>query len=130
LEGLITLLGYDLNFEDGTVDVTLYWRCDAVSQTDYTTFVHVRASGGQAETPLAQKDRPPADGAYPTSLWDPGEVIRDYIQISLPSEMPPGQYEIVVGLYDFSSGQRLLLLDDLGKATSDHIRLDNEIIAR
>jgi hypothetical protein len=130
LEGLITLLGYDLNFEDGTVDVTLYWRCDAVSQTDYTTFVHVRASGGQAETPLAQKDRPPADGAYPTSLWDPGEVIRDYIQIPLPSDMPPGQYEIVVGLYDFSSGQRLLLLDDLGKATSDHIRLDNEIIAR
>jgi hypothetical protein len=134
LEGLITLLGYDLNFEDGTVDVTLYWRCDAVSQTDYTTFVHVRASGDaggvQPGPMLAQKDRPPADGAYPTSLWDPGEVIRDYIQISLPSEMPPGQYEIVVGLYDFSSGQRLLLLDDLGKATSDHIRLDNEIIAR
>jgi hypothetical protein len=134
LQGLITLLGYDLNFEDGTLDVTLYWRCEAISQSDYTTFLHVRASGDtggvQPRPIVAQKDRPPVNGAYPTSLWDPGEVIRDFIQLPLPLDMPPGQYEIVVGLYDFSSGQRLLVLDDLGEATSDHILLDNEITVR
>jgi hypothetical protein len=103
LGGVITLVGYDLGLEPGMLNLTLYWRCDARPSGDYTTFVHVRRAGSV----IAQMDRPPANGAYPTSLWDPGDVIRDSVQVPLTPEVPAGEYEIAVGLYDFSTGARL-----------------------
>jgi hypothetical protein len=55
---------------------------------------------------MAQKDQPPAGGQYPTSLWDTGEIIVDEIQLPV-SDVSSGRYTPVVGLYDFSTGQRL-----------------------
>jgi hypothetical protein len=134
LEGFVTLLGYDMNLEPETLNLTLYWRSDATLPTDYTTFVHMRDSTGQARgqsgTIVAQRDRPPADGAYPTSLWDPGEVIPDSIQIPIPAQVPAGEYEIVAGLYDFETGRRLYVLDDQGTRISDHIQLKKDIRLR
>jgi hypothetical protein len=126
LGGLVTLLGYDLGRDAQALEVTLYWRCDARLPVDYTTFVHVRRAA-QAGEILAQMDRPPAEGRYPTSLWDPGEVIRDVVRVPLPPGMPPGEYEIVAGLYDFTTGQRLPVLDAHGDAVSDHIRLEEGV---
>jgi hypothetical protein len=134
LEGLVTLLGYDIDLEPETIHLTLYWHSEALLPADYTTFVHVRDSTGQATgqpgTIVAQMDRPPLDGTYPTSLWEPDEVIRDFVQIPVPTEVPPGQYEIVVGLYDFETGRRLYLLDDQGTPISDHIQLEKDIRLR
>jgi hypothetical protein len=133
LEDFVTLLGYDMSQEPEALQLTLYWRSEAMLPADYTTFVHVRDSTGQATgqagTIVAQMDRPPADGAYPTSLWDPSEVIRDSIQIPIPAQVPAGEYEIVIGLYDFVTGRRLAMLNDRGEPAGDHIRLDEEIIA-
>jgi hypothetical protein len=134
LEGLVTLLGYDWSLEPEALDLTLYWRCDAPLPTDYTTFVHVRdATGqvsGQSGSIVAQMDRPTGSGAYPTSLWDPGEIIRDSIQVPVPPQVPTGEYEIVVGLYDFATGRRLFVLNQNGESIGDHIRLDEEISVR
>ncbi len=111
----ITLLGYDLTrptqnskLNPQELNLTLYWRAEATPETDYTTFVHLRS---QANENLAQRDSPPANGRYPSSLWDAGEVIVD--QITLPlAGLPPGEYALVVGLYDLASGQRLPVTDD------------------
>ena len=81
----------------------LYWRSEASLPLDYTVFVHVRNEAGET---VAQKDQPPLQGAYPTSLWDPGEIIADEVMIPLPPDLQ-GDYEIVVGLYDFKTGVRL-----------------------
>ncbi|MDX1522340.1 MAG: hypothetical protein R3264_11990, partial [Anaerolineae bacterium] len=113
----LTLLGFDLTDETGQpitnnqlpitdVHVTLYWQSDRPLLTDYTTFVHLRDESGVV---VAQKDQPPLNGAYPTSLWDPGEVIADNIVISLPEELPQGEYKLIVGMYDFLSDQRLMI---------------------
>lgn len=119
----LTLLGYDLN-EDLADDfiksqpptaifatekpselrLKLYWQSETVLLRDYTTFVHVRDENNQT---VGQKDQPPLNGAYPTSLWEPSEVIVDEIVIPLPKEIAMGQYDIVVGMYDFYTGQRL-----------------------
>jgi hypothetical protein len=132
LEDSVTLLGYDMSLEPEALHLTFYWRSEARLPADYTTFVHVRdATGratGQPGTIVAQMDRPPADGAYPTSLWDPGEIIRDSIQVPVPAQAPAGDYEVVVGLYDFVTGQRLLVLNEHGEPIGDHIRLDEKII--
>jgi hypothetical protein len=132
LAGLVTLLGYDMSLEPRALRLTLYWRSDAQLPADYTTFVHVRdATGqvtGQAGTIVAQMDRPPADGAYPTSLWDPGEVIRDTVQVPISEQVPTGAYEIIVGLYDPATGQRLSMLDDSGVPIGDYIRLEELVV--
>jgi hypothetical protein len=101
----LTLLGYDLTPPlTDTLQLTLYWRCESPPLLDYTTFIHLRNAAGET---VAQKDQPPLNGVYPTSLWDPGEIIADPITIPLPSGLPEGTYQLVVGLYDLHTGQRL-----------------------
>jgi hypothetical protein len=130
LGGLVTLLGYDLNLEADALNVTLYWRCDARLPADYTTFVHVRDVGGQPGAIVAQMDRPPADGAYPTSLWEPGEIIRDAVRVPTPAQVPPGEYEIIVGLYNRETNSRLPVLDGRGQAGGDYIHLEERVTIR
>ena len=104
----LTLLGYDLaqtTVEDRpALRLTLYWRSEAPLPVDYTTFVHLRNAAGEV---VAQQDQPPLHGAYPTSLWDPGEIIADTITVLLPEDLAPGPYRLVVGMYDLYTGQRL-----------------------
>jgi hypothetical protein len=112
--GQITLLGYDLTDEQGqplqnsklktqNLKLILYWQPETVPTADYTTFLHLR---NQADENSAQQDGPPAQGRYPTSLWDVGEIIMDEIILSLV-DVPPGDYTPVIGLYDVTTGARL-----------------------
>ncbi len=105
----IKLLGFDLNSTLNTqqLKLVLYWQALTEPATDYTVFVHLRDSAGEI---VAQQDGPPAKGAYPTSLWDAGEVIKDEVSVPL-AEVRPGQYEVVVGMYDLASGERLPVAD-------------------
>jgi hypothetical protein len=108
----IKLVGFDaggLAEGEGLEDIsspltlTFYWQALSLMSTDYTVFVHLRNAAGEI---VAQKDAPPANGAYPTALWEVGEIIRD--EVSLPlGPLEPGPYELVVGLYDFDTGRRL-----------------------
>ncbi|HEX8231612.1 MAG TPA: phospholipid carrier-dependent glycosyltransferase [Chloroflexia bacterium] len=97
--GTITLIGADYpdQIEAGsTLPLTLYWTADRALNTNYTVFVHlIDASGNK----LAQIDVGPRSGTYPTSLWPPGEVIVDEMTLTLPAELPPGEYNMRVGLY-------------------------------
>jgi hypothetical protein len=111
----LMLLGYDLTQSSiasgangSTLQVTLYWRCESPLPLDYTTFVHVRNAAGET---VAQKDQPPLQGAYPTSLWSPGEIIADKLDLALPGDLPAGTYSLVVGWYDATTGARLPVPD-------------------
>jgi hypothetical protein len=113
----LTLLGFNLTDNNNqpvepplssiqNLKLTLYWQVESPLPLNYTTFVHVRNSAGQI---AAQKDQPPLNGAYPTSLWDAGETIADEITIPLPPNLPSDTYALVVGLYDYNTGQRLIV---------------------
>ncbi len=118
----IKLLGYDMGLDFVESDqnpkskmpdtagqalqnlkVTFYWQALRQPEADYTVFVHVRDNAGNVS---AQKDQPPLAGAYPTGLWDAGEIIKDDVSVPLDG-LPPGRYRVVAGLYNFASGQRL-----------------------
>jgi hypothetical protein len=111
LGGAVKLLGYDAPglsdspavVSSDTLDLTLYWTAVQPMDTAYAVFVHVRNRAGEIVT---QGDGPPAQGLYPTNLWDSGETVKDQRQISL-AELEPGDYELVVGMYDWASGVRL-----------------------
>lgn len=131
-----TLLGYDASLEPEALNLTLYWRCDTRTPTDYTTFVHVLdetgQTTGQVGAIVAQMDRPPANGAYPTSLWEPGEIIPDTIQVPIPPQVAAGEYEVAIGLYDPITGSRASVTDIEGKLLPDskvilsHITISRE----
>lgn len=87
-----------------TQPVTLHWYASEAVPIDYTVFVHLRDSDGRL---VAQADGPPLDGWYPTSWWTAGEWVADEHAFALPAETPPGAYQLVVGLYDPATGERL-----------------------
>ena len=100
----IELLGYDVAQEGGALTVTLHWRAQQIPQADYTVFVHLLDTGDEA---ISQHDGQPQDGAYPTSIWDAGEVVVDEHGLTLPPDLPPGDYGLRVGLYRLETGERL-----------------------
>ena len=61
---------------------------------DYTAYVHLLADGGDLVT---QRDRPPA--GYPTSVWQPGEIVLDTYTINLPPDLPSERYTLQTGFY-------------------------------
>ncbi|MBC7227583.1 MAG: glycosyltransferase family 39 protein [Thermoflexales bacterium] len=80
--------------------VTLCWRSLAPLTGDYHVFVHLYDASG---TLLAAGDGPPMGGAFPSSLWQPGDVILDIHR--LPPLVEGGR--VAVGLYQLEDGARL-----------------------
>jgi hypothetical protein len=104
----VRLLGYDLPLEEavagGFVDLTLYWQCVREMDTGYTVFVHIMDSEGKI---VGQWDNMPQGGGLPTTTWVSGEVISDTYEVPLAQEADPGNYTLVVGMYDGGTGRRL-----------------------
>jgi hypothetical protein len=100
----LALIGYDISAAPGAV--TLYWQAKEPVATDYTVFVHLVNGDGQI---VAQMDGPPREGNYPTSWWGAGEVIvdRHVLSTGALAELPPGEYNLRVGLYKLETGERL-----------------------
>ena len=117
----VELLGYDLDRDrvrpGETLYLTLVWRCRETMDTAYTVFTHLLDDGEQVR---GQKDNPPVNGSYPTTLWVPGEVVVDRYEIPVDADAAPGVHVIEVGMYDPASIQRLPVLDATG-ATGDRI---------
>ena len=121
-DGRIRLLGYtlDCNSEGSGCNVRLYWQAMTDQDVNYTVFVHLVGQDGQV---VSQHDGMPDGGFYPTSAWEPGEVVVDEHQIDLPEDMPPGDYRLLVGLYRLETDERLPLLGPNGELLSDSVLL-------
>jgi hypothetical protein len=106
----IRLEGYDWQTTPGALQLALRWSAEDDIDIDYTVFVHLVAAATGQE-PLAQGDGPPLEGRWPTSLWLPGVPVDDFRPVSLPSDLPAGTYDLLVGLYDPGTNHRLSLVD-------------------
>jgi hypothetical protein len=110
----IRLLGYDVRPQPvpagGTLLVTFYWQAEAPPHADYTITAQLLDERGIL---VAQFDGQPANGARPTSGWQPGETIVDSRAISAAG-LPPGTYDLWVGLYTWPDIVRLKLTDGSG----------------
>ena len=77
--------------------LTLYWKALQSPAYDYSVSVRLFDEAG---TSIFQVDSEhPVLGMYPTSLWQPGEVISDYYEVQLPPDLAPGTYRWGVILY-------------------------------
>lgn len=107
-----------------TVSVTLFWRALRSLDRDYKTFVHL-TDAAMTRQP-AQHDGDPGGGFTPVSRWLPGEMVPDTHHIPLPADLPPGQYLLWGGMYDYESVQNLQVLS-ASVASSDNRVLLGEI---
>ncbi len=105
--GQVRLAGYDPPqvSADG-ISVQLVWRATAANLGDWTRFAQVLGADG---TVRAQNDSAPQGGTYPTSLWQAGEFVAETVHILLENPLPPGEYSLIVGLYNPADGARLPL---------------------
>ena len=129
--GEVRFLGYDLYRDRGLfrqrlspgqiirpgdrLVLRLYWRADGPVDGSYTVFTHLvgaafnPATGGPV---WAQEDRVPLEGTCPTDLWPPDLLLRDEYELLLPSDAPPGEYLLEIGMYRPGTGERLPVAGD------------------
>ena len=86
------------------LQVTLVWQALGETERDYKVFVHLLAADTR---PVAQSDAAPAGWMRPTSGWQVGEFVMDMHTLDLKPDLPPGEYRLVVGMYDAATSQRL-----------------------
>ncbi len=112
------LLGYDLEITNGEMRLILYWRAIGETDVSYTVFVHIVDATGKIR---AQRDSVPGNAALPTSGWVQDEIITDEYVIPR-TNLEPGAYNIIVGMYDARTGERLPIMDaDSGEARGDSL---------
>ena len=104
LDDAVALVGYDSSVDASlpgdTVRISLYWEALHPLDTVYHSYVHLRDDNGET---VAQSDQQPGGVYYPTTLWRPGERLRDDHLLRIPADAPAGIYHIVAGMYAFSA---------------------------
>jgi hypothetical protein len=120
------LLGYSLDADvlapGDDVNLTLYWKALAPLEDDYTVFTHLLGDANPATgTPVwAGHDSQPDNGHFPTTAWQPGQVILDVHRLAIPGDAPPGEYQLEAGLYLLATLARLPATDAGGNPVPEH----------
>ena len=116
-----TLLG--MKREEGHSDLTLFWRSQAPTFRDLTSFVHLIDKQGHR---VGQIDKLPANDSYRTPYWSVGERVIDRYWPQIDDPCVGGQEVAVqVGWYEFAAdGLRRPRADANGDtALAGHMRL-------
>jgi hypothetical protein len=88
------------------LSVTLYWKAQVPVPSNYQVYVHLI---GPDDVLYAQSDKlNPAE--FPTSRWPTDKYVRDAHELVFRSPPPPGDYRLVVGLWNAGTGERLQVL--------------------
>jgi 4-amino-4-deoxy-L-arabinose transferase-like glycosyltransferase len=97
--------------------ITTFWQAYGGASEDYDLLIRLVDDAGRQ---WAQADGPPLEGAYPTSMWQPGEKLADVRLLWVDPKAPPGRYWLVVAVYDYGTDSRLPVS---GSSTPDTIYL-------
>ncbi len=120
-EGGLTLLGYDMPQNTaqpgGVLDINYYWRAWAKPPTNYFVFVHLEGQGR-----VVNYDHMLDHGRVSMTGLKPGQVVRENYQLKLPGDLPPGDYKLVVGLWDPKfTGKGMNIIDGKGQGSKEQV---------
>jgi hypothetical protein len=113
-ESVVDLVGIEMSAlpePDGTFTIVVYWRPTEQTASPLKIFMHML---GQEINPAtntnlwSQDDQAPQDGRIETTTWQPGLIYRDVYHLPV-GDLPAGDIDIVLGLYDPVSGDRVSL---------------------
>lgn len=86
-----------------SLQLNLVWQARRSLPYDYALFVHVVDAAGNV---VAQRDAIMRQDEYPSSRWQPDELVLDRADLPLPA-LPPGSYRLDIGVYRMDTGERL-----------------------
>jgi mannosyltransferase len=95
--------------------VALEWTTDAPISQRYKVFVQLLNANGVLVT---QHDDEPGGGLALTTTWQPDTSVRDLHALILPTNMPPGTYTLIAGMYALDPPYARLPVDG-----GDYVRL-------
>jgi 4-amino-4-deoxy-L-arabinose transferase-like glycosyltransferase len=97
----VRAVGYNVDSRRIPIDMPLrfglYLEATGPITGNYQIFTHLITPDG---TLIAQADHIAGADSYPTSLWQPGNLLYNRFEIRPPAGTPPGEYRVVAGLYD------------------------------
>lgn len=88
------------------LSLALTWQRSGKAPATLSRFVHLLDAG---DNKVAQVDGAVTDafGPLPPASWPPDTQMYDLLTLTMPTDLPPGDYTLVAGWYDWQSGQRL-----------------------
>ncbi len=92
----------------GQVPVELLWQAAEAPGEPLVVVVQLQDAAGRV---VAGLEAQPLDGRYPTQSWTAGELVRDRHTLSLPADLAPGAYRLIVGVYRAADRARLETTD-------------------
>ncbi|MBN1953733.1 MAG: glycosyltransferase family 39 protein [Anaerolineae bacterium] len=128
------LAGYELSADelpaDGTLRVDLYWTTWQQPTRSYQATVHLVGPEGFRWSPQDSYrprgyHRPP-----PTSTWQPGQYAVDSHEIEPLPGTPPGDYQVVVVIFDRDTLAPLSVLNAAGQPAAPELALAPVALAR
>jgi hypothetical protein len=117
----IRLLGYDAPVKlvpGSRLPLTLFWQTDENVYDDYTAFIQLLDIEGNA---VLKYDSVPGGGLNSPFLWMPGEIIVDQIALTLPKNLRPGKYTLIIGMYHYPELERLPVTYPTGEPSPDDV---------
>jgi hypothetical protein len=104
------------------LSVSTQWQAANPASTDYSLFVHLRDEDGR--TVAAGDGAPNWFVPLPTSRWTGGaDGVWTTHAVELPADLASGRYDLVVGWYDWQTGDRLALVDGFGNPVGNEFVL-------
>lgn len=118
LGDVVKLLGFDATSTSGVLRVTLHWQVMSRTAEHLIVFVHLFDSQGEFVT---GHDGVTLGSNYPSEVWSPGEWLADTHDLSIAEDLESGEYQLVVGMYNFVDYQRLAVKDSDGLDVLDNV---------
>lgn len=113
LADAMVLVGYDRTPHSPRpgeiLELNLCWEALRPLGSEYHSFVHLLDADGNI---VAQSDRQPGGVYYPTTLWRPGERLRDDHLLTVPADAREGVYRLLAGMYALSEDGTLMPLGE------------------
>ena len=101
-DGKVEFVGYDIDKRDlkpgEFFHISYYWHLLRKLDGDYSIPVHFVHKTEGWETRF-QQDHIPVHGRYPTTMWQPGDFIKETYKVTVPGDLPDGEYEMFIGLW-------------------------------
>jgi hypothetical protein len=88
----------------GQVPVDLLWQAAGAPGEPLVVVTQLLDTAGHV---VAGLEAQPLDGRYPTQSWTAGELVRDRHTLTLPADLAPGAYRLIVGVYRAADRVRL-----------------------
>lgn len=112
LEGnAIKLVNYALPLQvrvGTSLPLLLSWQQSSAAALPADTKLFVHLLNTQDQT-VAQRDNILGEDLYPANFWVKNQIIVTDGDLTLPTNLSPGDYQVEIGIYSASNGQRFLL---------------------